>query len=65
MTHDIPHDLEPDLASWSPAKRVEAYADRFSEFDFRSRWLDDENVEIGFSVAGKSLDGKLSVGLTA
>lgn len=61
VRHEIRHDLEPALARLAARKAVEAYAQRFADYDFRSRWVTETLVELSFSVAGKRLDGSLSV----
>jgi hypothetical protein len=61
VKHDIRHDLELSLAQLAARKAVEAYAERFADYDFRSRWVDDNMVELSFAVAGKRLDGNIRV----
>ena len=61
VKHDIRHGLDESLAQAVARKAVEAYAQQFSGFDFRHRWVDDSRVELGFTVTGKRLEGSLSV----
>jgi hypothetical protein len=61
VTHDIPHDLSPELAQLAARKAVEAYGERFAKFSFSSRWVKDDHVEIHFSVKGVNLDGTMRV----
>jgi hypothetical protein len=61
VTHDIPHDLEFDLAKLAAAKAAEAYAKRFAEYDYRYKWVRDDRVELGFTVIGKRLEGAMTV----
>lgn len=50
-----------DLAKLAAQKAVEAYAERFADYDFRSNWVDDTRVDLSFAVAGKRLDGSMVV----
>lgn len=61
MTHDIPHDLSFDLAKVATEKAAEAYKQRFAEYDYRHKWVNDSRVELSFKVAGKRLEGALTV----
>ncbi len=61
MKHDIPHNLDPDLAKLAARKAAEAYGKRFAEYDYRARWVTPERVELGFSVMGKRLEGVMTV----
>lgn len=61
VKHDIRHDLELNLAKLAARKAVEAYGERFADYDFHSRWIDETKVELSFAVAGKRLDGNILV----
>lgn len=61
MKHEIKHDLAPDLAKLAATKAVDAYRERFSQFQFAERWVDDVTMAFGFSVTGKKLEGTLAV----
>ncbi len=61
MKHAIEHDLEPDLAKKAAEKAVEAYGKKFADYDFAAKWVDDKRVELGFTVAGKRLEGSMDV----
>ena len=61
MKHDIPHDLDFDLAKLASEKAAEAYKDRFAEYDYKHRWVSDKRVELSFRVAGKTLKGAMTV----
>ncbi len=61
VKHDIRHDLNLELAKLVARKAVEAYGERFADYDFRSNWIDDSRVELSFAVAGKRLDGNITV----
>jgi hypothetical protein len=61
VTHDIPHDLDFDLAKLAAVKAAEAYGQRFAEYDYRAKWVSDRRVELGFTVVGKRLEGAMTV----
>ncbi|MCA9683779.1 MAG: polyhydroxyalkanoic acid system family protein [Myxococcales bacterium] len=60
-THDIPHDLDLDLAKLAARKAAESYAQRFAEYDYKARWVSDTRVELGFTVMSKRLEGAMTV----
>jgi hypothetical protein len=61
VKHEIPHELELDLAKLATRKAAEAYAQRFAEYDYRYRWITDTRVELSFAVMGKRLEGIIEV----
>ncbi len=61
MTHDIPHDLDFDLAKLAAEKAAEAYGKRFAEYDYKAKWVSNDRVELGFTVLGKRLEGAMTV----
>lgn len=61
MTHDIPHDLDFDLAKLAAEKAAEAYGKRFAEYDYKATWVSNNRVELGFTVVGKRLEGAMTV----
>lgn len=61
MTHDIPHDLDFDLAKLAAERAAEAYGKRFAEYDYRAKWVSNNRVELGFTVVGKRLEGAMTV----
>lgn len=61
MKHAIEHDLDIDLAKKAAQKAVEAYGKKFADYDFSSKWVHEERVELGFTVAGKRLEGSMDV----
>jgi hypothetical protein len=61
VTHDIPHDLDFDLAKLAAQKAAEAYGKRFAEYDYKAKWVSDARVELGFTVVGKRLNGAMTV----
>jgi hypothetical protein len=61
VKHEIPHDLEMDMAKAVARKAVESYQERFSSFDLVANWSGGTKVDLAFNVKGKKLDGSLSV----
>ena len=61
MTHDIPHDLDFNLAKLAAERAAEAYGKRFAEYEYRAKWVSDRRVELGFTVVGKRLEGAMTV----
>jgi hypothetical protein len=61
MKHDIPHDLEIDLAKLAARKAAEAYAQRFAKYDYKHRWSSETRLELSFTVMGKRLEGIMEV----
>lgn len=50
-----------DQARGAAQKAVEAYGEKFKDFDFRANWLNEDHVEISFAIKGKRMDGHLRV----
>ena len=60
-SHEIPHDLDFDLAKLAAEKAAEAYGQRFAEYDYKATWVRNDKVELGFTVMGKRLEGAMVV----
>lgn len=50
-----------DAAKGAAKKAVEAYGARFADYNFSADWKSETLVNLGFSVAGKRLDGSMEV----
>ncbi|KIG16582.1 hypothetical protein DB30_04353 [Enhygromyxa salina] len=61
MTHDIPHDLDFALAKLAADKAALAYKERFAEYEYSYKWVNESRVELGFTVLGKRLAGVMTV----
>jgi hypothetical protein len=61
VTHDIPHDLDFDLAKLAAQKAAEAYGKRFAEYDYKATWVREDRVELGFTVVGRRLEGSMTI----
>jgi hypothetical protein len=61
VQHDIPHDLDIELAKLAARKAAEAYGERFADYDYKARWVSETRGELGFTVVGKRLEGAMTV----
>lgn len=61
MKHEIHHGLEPDQAKKAIDKAMEAYSERFAEYNPRFNWVSDQKGELGFKAKGVSVDGTIEV----
>lgn len=61
MKHEIQHGLEPDLARKAIEKAMEAYSQRFAEYNPRFRWKSEYVGELGFKAKGVSVDGEIEI----
>ncbi|MCG8556250.1 MAG: polyhydroxyalkanoic acid system family protein [Proteobacteria bacterium] len=61
VTHDIPHDLVPELARRAAQKAVQSYKEGLSKYDVQADWVSDDRVELSFAVKGKRLHGAMTV----
>jgi len=61
MKHEIHHGLEPDLAKKAIDKAMEAYSERFSDFNPRFAWKTESRGELGFKAKGVGVDGSIEI----
>ena len=61
VTHDIPHDLEPELAKKAATKAAESYRQRLEKYEVKTDWVSDDRLELSFAVKGKRLHGAMTV----
>lgn len=59
MKASIKHDLSPEQLRLAVRKFAEAYTERFQEYNARTAWRTDDEVEVSFKVKGVSLSGQL------
>jgi hypothetical protein len=59
--HEIPHDLDFDLAKLAAERAAEAYRERFAEYKYKATWVSKDRVELSFTVMGKTLEGAMTV----
>ncbi len=61
MKHQIPHSLSPALAKQAAEKALEAYTERFPEYNPTSTWVSDSRAEIQFKAKGIKVEGALEL----
>ena len=61
MRHNIAHQLDLVTARAAARKAVESYGQRFKEYAFTASWVREDRVELGFTVAGRRLEGAMEV----
>jgi hypothetical protein len=61
MKHQIPHDLDSNLAKEAAVRAFEAYQKRFANYHPTMSWDDDRKARIGFSVKGVKLEGSIGI----
>lgn len=61
MKHVVTHGLGFDKAKKVADHAMDAYKQRFPQYNPNARWVDDKRADITFSVKGVSLHGSLEV----
>ena len=61
MKHTVTHDLPLDLARKAADAALNAYANRFAEYEPRVSWTSDSSAEVAFSAKGVTLKGTFSI----
>lgn len=61
MKHDINHGLERSTAQAVARKAAKSYETRFASFDLQCNWVQEDRLELLFTVGGKKLTGSLTV----
>lgn len=61
MQHSIPHDLDQATARLATHKALDSYRARFAEYKPEGSWRNDDEASIRFTIAGKTLDGRVFV----
>ena len=61
IKHEIHHGLSLDLAKKAIDKAMEAYSQRFAEYNPRFAWKNDTQAELGFKAKGVSVDGEIEI----
>lgn len=61
MKHSVSHDLSLDVAKQVAQKALEAYRDRFAEYNPTITWAGDHLAEVSFKVKGVSLKGTFEI----
>jgi len=61
MQHTIEHNLGFEKAKLVAQKVIKAYKKDFEKYDFQSRWISEERVQLSFSIGKKRLMGTMKV----
>src|SRR5687768_4001296 len=61
MKHEIRHDLSIDLAKKAIDKAMEAYGERFKEYNPEFKWIGDQAARLGFKAKGVRVDGTIEL----
>lgn len=61
MKHVIKHDLDMDLLKKATQHAMDAYGERFSDYNPTATWNSDTNATISFTAKGVSLEGELDL----
>jgi hypothetical protein len=61
IKHEIHHGLELPLARKAIDKAMEAYAQRFAEYNPTFSWRDDTHANLAFKAKGVSVAGEIEI----
>lgn len=61
MKHKVNHGLDKDLAKKAMDKAIAAYTQRFDKYNPTAEWVSDDEVKVGFSAKGVSVDGAIEL----
>jgi len=61
MKHQIPHDLETNVAKEVAVRAFDAYQKKFADYSPTIEWVGDRDARIGFSVKGLKLQGSIGI----
>lgn len=61
MKHKIHHGLSPDLAKKAIDKAMEAYSERFADYNPRFAWKTEQKGQLGFSAKGVKVEGEIEI----
>lgn len=61
MKHTITHDLSDELARKAAHKAIDSYSERFSDYDPRVDWRDEDHATFSFQAKGIKLSGELAM----
>lgn len=61
MKHEIRHDLSLELAKKAIDKAMEAYGERFKEYNPEFAWKNDTAARLGFKAKGVRVDGTIEI----
>jgi hypothetical protein len=61
MKHEIPHDLDVNLAKEAAARAFDAYQKRFANYQPQMQWTSEREARIEFNVKGMKLHGTIGI----
>lgn len=61
MRHKIPHSLPIQTARRATKAALDSYKTQMAEYNPQGRWVSDDRATVSFTVAGKTLDGAVTV----
>jgi|SRR5690242_17057931 hypothetical protein len=61
MKHEIEHGLSLDLAHKAIEKAMEAYGERFKDYNPNYEWIDETHGKVSFKAKGVSLSGIIEI----
>jgi len=61
MKHEIPHDLDANLAKEVAIHAFDAYQKRFASYQPKLEWLSEQDARIDFNVKGMKLQGSIGI----
>jgi hypothetical protein len=61
MKHSVTHTVGKEMATKVAKAALSSYASRFTEYGAKATWATEDRADIGFSVKGMSLNGKVEV----
>jgi hypothetical protein len=62
MKHKVHHGLDKDLAKKAMDKAIDSYTERFDKYNPEAKWTSEDEVAVGFSAKGVSVDGTIELG---
>jgi len=61
MKHVVKHSLDPATAKKATLAAWKSYSERFAKYHPTSNWTSDSHADVGFTVKGISLSGRLDL----
>jgi hypothetical protein len=61
MRHKIPHSLPIEIARRATKAALDSYKAQMAEYNPKGHWLSEDRARVSFTVAGRTLDGAVTV----
>lgn len=61
MRHQIPHSLPIETARRATKAALDSYKSQMAEYSPQGYWLSENRAKVSFTVAGRTLDGAVTV----